>query len=48
MIENLIDTLATAFQQVVDLVSGFLGTEEGGVFGAVENLSSNLFGGEGE
>lgn len=45
MIETLIDSLATAFGQVVDLVSGFfVGPDaDGGVFGAVSDLSSKLF-----
>lgn len=44
MIETLITTLETAFEQVIGLVEGFFGAgEEGGVFGAIGNLSSNLF-----
>ena len=44
MIEQLINALSGAFTQVIDLVSGFIGTEEGGVFGAIAELSSNVFG----
>ena len=39
MIEQLINALSGAFTQVVSLVGGGLF----GVFGAVANLSSNLF-----
>ena len=39
MIEQLINTLSGAFTKVVDLVGGGLD----GVFGAVGNLSSNIF-----
>jgi len=39
MIEQLIYALSGAFTQVVNLVSGGLG----GVFTAVESLSSNIF-----
>jgi len=45
MIETLIDSLGTAFGQVVDLVSSFfVGPDaDGGVFGAFNDLSSKLF-----
>ena len=45
MIETLIESLGTAFGQVVDLVSSFfVGPDaEGGVFGAFSDLSSKLF-----
>ena len=39
MIEQLINALSQAFGQVVNLVSGGLG----GVFNAVNELSSNVF-----
>ena len=44
MIEHLINSVAHAFELVVGLAGGFLGTEEGGVFGAIAELSSNVFG----
>ena len=43
MIEHLINSVAHAFELVVGLAGSFLGTEEGGVFGAIAELSSNVF-----
>ena len=47
MIENLINTLSLAFGRVVNLVGDIFGTgtgeEAGGIFGAIEQLSSGLF-----
>ena len=46
MIEHIINTLKSAFDGIVDLVTGVVGTggEEGtGVFGAIAELSSNVF-----
>jgi hypothetical protein len=46
MIEQLINALSGAFSKVVTLVTDFLGgANEGGVFGAINTLSSNVFGG---
>ena len=44
MISEIIGALSTAFTSVVELVEQFLGDE--GLFGAIGDLSSNLFGGE--
>lgn len=45
MINDIITAVSTAFGRVINLVSGFLGgAEEGGVFGAISTLSSNVFG----
>ena len=41
MISEIITTLGTAFEQVVDLVGDFFGQE--GLFGAIGDLSSNIF-----
>lgn len=45
MIENLINTLSLAFGRVVNLVGDIFGTgeEAGGIFGAIGQLSSELF-----
>lgn len=45
MIENLINSLAQAFGRVVNLVGDIFGTgeEAGGIFGAINQLSSGLF-----
>ena len=45
MISEIITAVSTAFGRVINLVSDFLGgAEEGGVFGAISDLSSNVFG----
>ena len=47
MIEQIITAVSTAFSRVITLVTDFLGNggEEGtGVFGAISDLSSNVFG----
>ncbi|WP_156845074.1 hypothetical protein [Corynebacterium stationis] len=45
MINDIITAVSTAFGRVINLVSGFLGgAEEGGVFGAISQLSSGVFG----
>ena len=41
MITQLIDAISDAFSAVVGLVGGFFG--ENGVFGAIGDLSSNIF-----
>ena len=45
MIEHLINSVAHAFEQVIGLVTDFVGAgeAEGGVFGAIATLSSNVF-----
>ena len=46
MIEQIITAVSTAFSRLINLVTDFLGNggEEGtGVFGAISDLSSNVF-----
>jgi len=45
MLNNIIDSVALAFGRVVNLVGDIFGTgeEAGGIFGAIEQLSSGLF-----
>ena len=42
MIDTIVGALGTAFGQVVGLVTNFFG--ENGLFGAIESLSSGIFG----
>ena len=42
MIDTIVGALGTAFGQVVGVVETFLGDE--GLFGAIESLSSGIFG----
>ena len=42
MIETIVNALSGAFSQVVTLVGNFFGEE--GLFGAIESLSSGIFG----
>ena len=45
MIGNIVDKLAGAFGQVVNLVQGFFGTtgDQNGLFDAINDLSSKVF-----
>ena len=42
MIETIVNALSGAFTQVVGVVTAFFGDE--GLFGAIESLSSGIFG----
>jgi len=44
MIEQLITAVSNAFTRVVSLVGDIFGGEGEGIFGAIGDLSSNVFG----